>query len=166
MTTEIEVNPSGSFLLCSYLFTDELIGKVKQDVKTFMFDRVKDNVYFEFINWQRSKNEIAALTMYSFADILLPKRFDTIFQVDNTENYVHTEFAITQAIINGWTPVGQIEKGHKHIVVIQFAESIPDIFNLLSNFNVSENVGGQIQLAFCDKVDFDSIKVSIKHHSA
>ena len=131
-----------------------------------MSDRVKDDEYFEFINWQRSKNEIAALTMYSFADILLPMHFDTIFQVDNTGNYIHTEFAITQAIINGWTPVDQIEKGHKHIVIIQFAESIPDIFNLLSNFNDSKNIDSQIQLGFCDKVDFDALKVSIKQHSS
>ena len=90
-----------------------------------MIDRVKDNGYFEFIDWQRSKNEIAALTMYSFADILLPKRFDTVFQVDKTENYIHTEFIITQAIINGWTPVDQIEKGHKNIVIIHLPNQFP-----------------------------------------
>ncbi|TKK64106.1 hypothetical protein FC093_23320 [Ilyomonas limi] len=126
-----------------------------------MADRKKDNLYFEFINWQKQTNEIVVLTMYAYADILLPKYFDTIFQIDNPENFIETKFVIKQAVINGWTSVGEISHGHKHILVVEFPNSIPDILNLLSEFSYKKTIKNEIHLGFCNKIDFDAIKTNL-----
>ena len=99
----MEVTPSDRYLLCNHFFSDGAIEQVKDDVQRLMTDREKDELYFRFIKWGKSKNEIAVLTMYAYADTCLPKQFDTIFQIDNGDKFIHSEFVITQAIINGWT---------------------------------------------------------------
>jgi hypothetical protein len=124
-----------------------------------MADRKKDDLYYAFIEWKKKATEIIALTMHAYADILLPKRFDIAFQIDNPDNYITGSFVINQAIINGWTSVHQIDHGHKHIVVIEFAETIPKIFNLLPSFDGTFD-GNKPELGLCNQVDFEFIKES------
>ena len=158
MKTEIEINSSDRYLLCNYYFSDNVIDRVKDDVKAFMADREKDDKYFEFINWQKNNNEIVVLTMYAYDDILLPKKYDIVFQIDKPTNFVHTDLTITQAVLNGWTSVNQISRGHKHICVIQFNKTTDSIFSLLTHFDPKQPANNNIQLGFCDESDFEEIK--------
>jgi AAA15 family ATPase/GTPase len=106
METEKETNSSDRYLLCNYFFSDKVIDRVKTDVKAFMTNREKNEKYFEFINWEKNENEIVVLTMYAYDDILLPKNYDTVFQIDKPDNFVHLDFTITQAVL-GFMQVGQ-----------------------------------------------------------
>ena len=65
MPTESEVHSSCRYLLCNCFFSDDMIDKVKNGVERFMVDKEKDDQYFQFTNWQKQKNEVAVLTMYS-----------------------------------------------------------------------------------------------------
>jgi hypothetical protein len=165
METDIEINSSERYLLCNYSFSDTMIDRLKEDVKAFMADREKDDKYFEFINWQKSNNEIVVLTMYAYDDILLPKKYDTVFQIDKPTNFTHTDFIITQAVLNGWTGVNQISKGHKHICVIQFNRTVDNIFSLLTHFSPEQTAYNIIQLGFCDENDFEEIKTRLKQNN-
>ena len=127
-----------------------------------MVAREKDNLYYNFLDWQKKENEILVLTMYAFANIPIPQRFNIVFQVDNPDNFVETEYVITQAIINGWTSINQILRGHKHITVVEFANSIPDLCNLLSDFEDHTNDNKKIHLGFCDKEHFQTVKAKMK----
>ena len=142
-----------------------MIERVKADVKAFMADREKDDKYFEFINWQKTENEIVVLTMYAYDDISLPKKYDTVFQIDKPSNFVNLDFTITQAVLNGWTGVNQISRGHKHICVIQFNKPADGIFRLLTYFDPKRTVLDNIQLGFCDKNDFEEIKTILERNS-
>lgn len=86
MQTEIQINPSERYLLCKYSLSDKMLESVKEDVKSFMANRQKDDLHYQFINWQKKNNEIVALTMYAFGDIVLPKQYDIVFQIDNVDN--------------------------------------------------------------------------------
>lgn len=127
-----------------------------------MADKEKDDKYFEFINWQKSENEILVLTMYAYDDISLPKKYETVFQIDKPGSFVHLDFTITQAVLNGWTAVHKINRGHKHICVLQFDKPVDSIFSLLSNFCPEQTAHNNIQLGFCDKNDFEEIKTRLK----
>lgn len=162
METEIEINSSDRYLLCNYSFSDKAIAIVKDYVKAFMADKEKNDKYFEFINWQKRNNEIVVLTMYAYGDVLLPKKYDTVFQIDKPTNFVHTDFIITQAVLNGWTGVNQICRGHKHICVIQFNKAVDNIFNLLTYFDQKQPAKNNIQLGICDKKDFQEIKMRLE----
>lgn len=158
---DTEVDSLDRYLICNYILSDTTMERVKADVKSFMSDREKDESYFKFITWKRKENEIAVLTMYAYDDIQLPKHFDTVFQVDKPNNFVHLDFAITQAVVNGWTLLNQIIKGHKHICIIQFNESVPEIFKLLPLFDSTDTLQNVIQLGFCDKTDFKIVKTNL-----
>jgi hypothetical protein len=159
MQTEIEANKSDHYLLCNYRFSDEAIETVKADVISFMSNREKDEDYFRFINWQKTERELVVLTMYAYDDIQLPKKFDIVFQIENSDNFIQVDFTITQAIINGWTPLNQISRGHRHICVIEFYYDIPAIFQSVPLFDKTLQSG--VQLGFCDKTNFENIKANL-----
>ena len=157
MLTESNADPAHRYLLCNYYFSATMTEKIKADVKRFMAERKKDDLYYAFINWKKKANEIIALTMYAYADFLLPKQIDIAFQIDNPENYAAEPFVITQAIFNGNISLRDISHGHKHIVVIEFPETIPKIFSLLPLFDGKFEKNAP-QLGLCNQVDFESIK--------
>ena len=158
MKTEAQTHPSDRYLLCSHSLSDKTLERVKDDVKSFLINRQRDDLFHQFMNWQKKRNEIAVLTMYAFADILLPKQFDIVFQIDNLSNYVNINYTIRQAIINGWTSTAEIGYGHKHVLILKFENSVPDIFNLLSDFNEAQQYKTNKELGFCAKSDFELIK--------
>ena len=152
----------GWYLLCSWTFSDNAMKQVKTDVKRFMASKEKDDLYYNFINWKKKDREIAVLTMYAYTDMLVPKHFNIIFQLDNPAIFIETDFFIRQVVINGWTATNRISKGHKHIAIVEFSNSIPSIFALLSDIKDYSSDKKHIQLAFCDKEHFESIKVMMK----
>ena len=159
MDPETEAAKSDKYLLCNYRFSNETIETIKADVRGFMSNRDKDDIYYKFVDWQRKPNEIVVLTMYAYDDIPLPKRFGTIFQIDNTSNYIHLDYIVTQAVFNGWMPVNEISRGHKHICIIEFPNEMPDIFLSVPLFDETLQKG--IQLGFCDQTDFESIQTNL-----
>ncbi len=161
METEIKANSFDRYLLCNYSFSDKMIGSVRADVKAFMADKEKDDKYYEFINWEKTENEIVVLTMYAYDDILLPKKYNIVFQIDKPSNFVNLDFTITQAIWNSWTGVNKISRGHKHICVIRFDKAVDNIFNLLTYFDPKRTVHDNIELGLCDKNDFEEIKTRL-----
>jgi hypothetical protein len=56
-------------------------------------------------------------------------------------------------------PVSEMSKGHKHICVIEFPNEVPDIFVSVPLFD--ETLQDGIQVGFCEKADFESIKTSL-----
>lgn len=142
-----------------------MIDRVKADVKAFMADREKDDKYFEFIDWKKTETEIVVLTMYAYDDISLPKKYNTVFQIDKPNNFVDLDFTITHAVLNGWTGVNQISRGHKHICVIQFDKAVHSIFNLLTHFDPKTTVHDNIELGFCEKNDFEKIKARLERNN-
>lgn len=157
MLTESSADPAHRYLLCIYYFPEHMINRIKADVKQFMANRKKDDLYHAFMEWKKKDNELVVLTRYAYADILLPKQFDIAFQIDNPNNNATGSFVITQAIINGWTSVSQIDHGHKHIVVIEFPGTIPKIFSLLHPFDETMP-RNKPEIGLCIQADFKFIK--------
>ena len=158
MLPEKDTNPSERYLLCNAMFPDKLLVTIKSDVQKFMRSREKDVRYHHFMNWTRQENEIAVLTLYAYADIPLPRQYDLIFQIGQPDNYVIIDYTITQAVINGWTTVDQLDHGHKHIAIVQFPEGIPSIIDLLPPFSTKQAAQKGNQLGFCTTTDFAFIR--------
>ena len=142
-----------------------MIKRIKTDVIKFMADREKDDNYLKFINWKRRDNEIVVLTMYAYDDILLPKKYDIVFEIEKPDNFVNCNFTIMQAIFNGWTPLNQISNGHKHICILQFDKEICNIFSSLTSFDNREKQQNNFQLGFCDSNDFEAIRNKLQTRS-
>jgi hypothetical protein len=132
---------------------------VKEDVTSFMSTREKDDSYYQFINWRRKENEIVVLTEYANADVPLPINLDTIFQFDQPGNSIQLDFSITQAVFNGWMPINEISRGHKHFCIIEFSTAVPDLFQSLPLFDKSFETG--IRLGLCLAANFESIKTKL-----
>ncbi|MES1181719.1 MAG: hypothetical protein ABUL44_02895 [Flavobacterium sp.] len=161
MLAEINTDSSERYLLCNRFIPDKIIKRIKDDLKSFWADRQKDELYFEFINWQKKSNEIALLTLYAYADIIFLKKFDTIFQIDNPNNYTTTEFLIKHIVMDSRVALNEIAHGHKHILILEFSNAVPSIFNLLSEFKENEWLDNKIELGICSNVDFDAIKINL-----
>ncbi len=158
MQSETEISPSERYLICNYSFTDLTIDKIKRDIKHFGTTRSKDECYWQFMNWHKKCNEIAVLTIYAYADISLPKKFDTIFDIEHPANFLNIGFLVTQVVFNGWTPFNQISHGHKHVTIIQFDEAVPHIFNFLPVFGDETPKANSLQLGFCNEADYMAIR--------
>ena len=165
MKSEIQTNPSARYLLCSHSVSDKMLDKVKDQVKTFMVSKQKDELYSKFINWQKKNNEIAVLTLYAFADIPLPKQFDIVFQIDNPQNYTEINYSVTQGIFNGYISINELSQGHKHILILEFKDAVPDIFKILSDFDETKPYTNHKELGFCTKADFEFIRRKPKSDS-
>ncbi len=157
MPGETAINQPAKYLLCNYRFSLKMIETIKKDIKLFMTDREKGDTYFRFMNWQKKENELLVLTMYAYADIPLPKTFDTAFEIDKPDNFVHVDYTITQTVFNGWMPRTEIARGHKHICVIEFGKEIPGIFNSLPLFDESADTKKLVTLGLCERGDFERL---------
>jgi hypothetical protein len=163
MLTEVKVDSPNRWFRCQNFLPEDVMRRVKEDVKVFMADRNKDDLYNELIDWRQRPNEIVVLTMYAYADIELPKRFDTVFEIENPDNFEEVSVQIRYAIFNGYAPVDLISHGHKHILVLEFIDSVPAIFNLLQPFNDKTRMSAsEGQLGLCSKSDFQAIKNTLK----
>ncbi|MBS1664908.1 MAG: hypothetical protein JST68_27925 [Bacteroidetes bacterium] len=157
MHSEAQIQPSERYLLCTAYFSDQLVKKIKTGVKKFMENRPKDETYYRFMSWSGKKNEIAVLTTYASAGFSLPISFDFIFADNDHTLTVDTRYKATQAVWNGWTPIEFVDRGHKHILILEFDTEIPTIFSSLPKFIEGTYPDGQY-LCFCNKTDFEAIK--------
>lgn len=131
MRSEEQCKPSERYLYTDSNWSDAAIEIWQKECIKRFTEREKDNYYYKYINWKRRENEIAVFTMYSYADFSIPKYFDCIFHIDNPEFFLNVGFKLTQSIWEGWAPIGNIEHGHKHLVVLEFADKVPAIFKNL-----------------------------------
>lgn len=162
MRKETECKAQDRYLFTDEIFSDESIAIWKREciyrVKSRNLE--KTEAYEQFIKWNRGVNEIALFTLYAYADFLIPKTFDCIFELTNPHNQIFTEFKLTQSLFEGWYPINSIDHGHKHLCIFEFKNGIPPIFDSLhihrGKFsNVSKSA---TSLGICDSKDFNEIK--------
>src|ERR1700754_1532970 len=158
MQTEANTPPEGRYLKGISVFMDRELSLLRSEVIDFMKNRTKDSAYQRYMHWKQATNEIAVLTTYAYADILLPKTYDTIFLYRQPEIVIHVPYTITQAVINGWTAVEQLDHGHKHVVIIQFQDGIPSICESLPAFRVGQRWDLTTPLGFCNFQDYTAIR--------
>lgn len=111
------------------VFSDRTIKAWKEETVKRCNDKEKNVAYERFLNWTRQENEIAVFTTYAYADFDIPKKFNCIFHYDNPELYIQTNYTLTQSIFEGWYPTNFIDHGHKHLCILTFENSVPDVFN-------------------------------------
>lgn len=123
---------------------------------------LKDDNYYNFVNWREKFDEVALFTTYAYADLDLPKKFDCIFNYQNPEVYIEIEMILTQSIWEAYIPLDHISHGHKHLVIFNFESNIPEIIYDLYEEN-EEKISlfqDSLKLGFCLKKDFAKIKSS------
>jgi len=127
MLKEEQTEPKERYLLAVASFADRAIKIWKQELVKRRTGKQHDAFYHKYLNWEPTPNEIAIFTMYAYADFLIPRRFDCIFNNSNPEINICTEYTISQSIFEGWYPIDCIEHGHKHLCILTFENSVPDI---------------------------------------
>jgi hypothetical protein len=157
MQTEANIPAEYRYLRGDSVIMDSELSLLRSGVVDFMKNRAKDNAYQRYMHWKKLTNEFAVLTTYSYADVPLPKTYDTIFLCRKPSIKVHINYTVTQAIINGWTPVEQLHCGHKHVVIIQFHDLIPPICDGLPAFRVGQSWNVTSDLGFCNFQDYSAI---------
>lgn len=113
------------------------------------------------MHWQRRTNEVALMSMQAYCDLPLPHTFDVIFDTQHPDKAMHIPFTITQAILNAWMPVRHIAGGQKHILILEFEHSTPDILYLLSPFITLVTTDTPAQIGLCANQHFTAIKSKV-----
>jgi hypothetical protein len=115
-----------------------------------------------------TENEIAVYSSYAYADIPIPKKFDIIFEYENPDNYIETEFEITHVLLSlaGFHFLEGIGHGHRHICILKFKNKIPTILNKIND--ISEHLKNRDfknakELCICQSVDFEPIRHYLKN---
>ena len=135
MRTEEQCKPSERYLFADTYFTDNAITLWKTESVKRCIDKPKGDAYKRYVDWQRKDNEIAIFTLNAYADIIIPKKFDIIFQTDDPSNFIKLDYELTQSIHEAWFPVDSMNEGHKHLCIFIFDGIVPDILNLLHKEN-------------------------------
>lgn len=160
-TTIINPDASSRYLLCDYSFSDKGIRILKNQVKRFMESRTKDEIYHQFMEWEKKESEIVLYTQYAYANIKLPAQFDIIFEIGNPANFQEINCTISMIIFDGNLPFDEIGQGHNHVVIAEFPESIPSLFPPLYVFEGNNKHNRlKYQLGLCKQEDFEAIKLN------
>lgn len=162
MLPEAACPASGRYLYADELYANSTLKIMQADCIRRYQKWEKDAAYNTFVHWARQANEAAVFTWRAYADLVLPKRFDCIFYVDNPQEHLLVSYTLSQSVIDlgGGLPIGRIEHGYKHICVLTFEQAVPAILHLLhqSEGNVSTvPVRGAFQLGFCQAADLPAI---------
>lgn len=163
MRTEHQCEPSQRYLFSDAYFSDQAIAFCRQEcVKRNR--NPKEERYLRFINWKPNTHEIAVFTLYAYADLEIPRKFDVIFRLDDPTVCVRTEYELVQSIYEGWLPSNKIANGHKHLCIFRFDDTLPEILTILhkEEERTSSAPKGQKLLGFCNSNDFDQIRQSIE----
>jgi hypothetical protein len=80
------------------IYSDRAISIWQSECIKRCKEKPRGSAYEKYVSWVRQENEIAVFTLYSYAELPVPKKFDIIFQLDNPENYVNVEYELTQSI--------------------------------------------------------------------
>ena len=164
MRTEDQCEPSQRYLFSDAYFSDQAIDFCRQECEKRNKDPEKGEAHRRFINWRPNPHEIAVFTLYAYADLEIPKKFDIIFQVDDPAVFVQTTYELVQSIYEGWLPSNRVEHGHKHLSIFRFDNGLPEILHILhkEEGRTSSAPKGQKLLGFCHSKDFDQIKRRIE----
>lgn len=167
MRAEIDCEPEGKYLSTNRVISDSVIEIIKNICITRYDPENKKlgnaEAHNRFINWHRKDNEIALYTSYAYADFQVPKEFNCIFEQENPNNFVITNFKLTQSILEAICPMDSIEDGFRHVVILEFEEAIPKIMELLyvaEEGSVNPPRESTI-LGICQSADFEAIKTRI-----
>lgn len=168
MQSEQQCKPSARFLISDEYFSDNAIVQLQSDTVKRCETREKNIAYEQYIRWKPQANEIAVFTLYAYADIQIPKKFDIIFSLDNPNQFIKIDFELTQCVYEGWYPMNTIADGHKHLCVLSFDKSVPDILFTLQRgeSRFSTYSSGRKFLGLCNSPDFTEIANGIKKNTA
>lgn len=159
MQTEAECPPNDKFLLADELLTDRAIRFIQAECVRRNRGREATTAYQQFAGWVRQANQVALFTLYAYADLALPKKYDCLFNYDDPAQFVRVAYELTHSIWEGWLPLDQIEHGHKHICVLTFPDQISDIVHLLyqEDGDFTSQLFHKFKMGLCDFTDFDAI---------
>jgi hypothetical protein len=157
MQTEANSPPESRYLMGVSVVRDRELSLLQSGVIEFMKKKTKDNAYQRYMHWEQATNEIAVLTAYAYADIPLPKTYDTIFHYRQPANVIHVTYTLTQAVFNGWMAIEELSHGHKHVIIIQFPDGIPPICDKLPAFRVGQGWDLTAPLGFSNFQDYAAI---------
>lgn len=160
MLKEELCKPSEKFLQAIMALSDKTIKACKDETIKRCKNKEKNVAYEKFLSWTRQENEVAVFTTYAYADLDIPKQFNCIFHYDKPELYNQTNYTLTQSIFEGWYPMNRIDHGHKHLCILTFENSVPEIFNQLHYETKKDSTwawDAQKILGLCQIADIQSI---------
>ncbi|MDO1446336.1 hypothetical protein Q0590_08745 [Rhodocytophaga aerolata] len=165
MRSEQDCKVQERYLFTEAIFSAEAMAIWQGECNSRFQNKEKNAAYYRFINWVKAHNEIALFTMYAYADFTIPKKFDSVFDLDNPSDFTITPFSLTQSIYEGWYPVEYVEHGHKHLCIFEFEKQIPQ---LIQRMHVTKgkfyDVPPQsLRIGLCHSTDFAIIRNRIEY---
>jgi hypothetical protein len=68
----------------------------------------------------------AYCTLYAYDNLSIDTAFDRLFLRDRTSESIGINCSIRHVVYEAWVPMSSVERGHKHILFLHFAEGPPD----------------------------------------
>ena len=164
MQTEEQCSPDQRYLFAQEYFSDNAIAIWQAECVKRCRDLEKGAPYESYIHWKRKENEIAVFTLYAYADLALPQKFDILFRPDDPKEFLQTDYELVQSIHEAWLPMNRLNHGHKHLCVFSFDRALPGILNTLHRGDKKFTTApkGQKLLGFCHSRDFGAITKRIE----
>ena len=98
MQTEAQCPPTGRFLLADELLTDRAIRFIQAECVRRNRGKEATAAYQQFTGWVRQANQVALFTLYAYADLAVPKKYDCLFNYNNPAQFVRAACELTYSI--------------------------------------------------------------------
>ncbi len=145
--TSINWNEIKHLRFLSFL-SNETLEILKDQVYRTFRDQEKDELFEQFMKWQKKENEIMLYSNNSLVSFDLPVSFDSILQTTLSSYKIDVKVVIPYSILNGWAAISKIEKGHRNVCLLQFADKVPDIIRDLPEVNSKKEGNGHEIILF------------------
>ena len=164
MRNEGDCQTIEKYLVTDEIISDETIDIWKMESSSRLKAEQKGELFDKFMNWKRSENERVLFTMYAYADLKIPKKFDCIFNLRKPSEFVLKPFKLTQILYESFLPIDRLEHGHKHTCIFEFDDDVPEMINKLfvSTGKYSNIPKDTFRIGICDSNDFTDIRKFIE----
>ncbi len=121
---------------------------------------LKTKEIVEYLNWEKSKNELVIYCRARF-DIEIPKKYNYLIDLNNPLEGIVIHSEIKHALWNGVIPLNMMEEFYHTFLIIKFKNSIPNCLNSLVGIDKSDL---KIRFALCDEKDKNIVINKIKNN--
>lgn len=98
MQIEAQCPPDGRFLLADELLTDRAIRFIQAECVRRNRGKELTSAYQQFVSWVLQANQVTFFTLYAYADLTVPKKYNCLFNYDDPAQFVRVTYELTHSI--------------------------------------------------------------------
>jgi len=109
-----------------------------KDYKSRSTNDEYDEAIHDFVHRENYSNQLVVLTDIAQEDWDMPIDFEVVFDPENPSEKIDTQVLVQHIILERGLPVDYVERGFRHMLLLEFPNGIPQLVRSLIGFKDEE----------------------------